>query len=104
MKAVAGTQSGHAADEDDVVIEQVKAVGIKPMVVKDSIVVHEGSVTLKQQPDEVQDDWKWRNVYIFNTKYGKNKFADHTAYNVWLQNNKDALPEVKPLEVQNVAK
>lgn len=86
---------------DDVVIEQVRALGIKPMVVKDSIVVHEGSVTLKQQSDEVQTDWKWRNVYIYNTKYGKNKFADHPAYLVWLQNNKEALPEVKPVEVQH---
>ena len=84
---------------DDVVVEQVKALGIIPMIVKDSIVVHEGSVTLKQQPEDAQNDMKWRNCYIFNTKYGKNKFADHPAYLVWLQNNKDNLPEVKPLEV-----
>jgi len=76
---------------DDVVIEQVKAAGIKPMLVKDSIVIHEGSITLKQQPEDVQNDWKWRNVYIFNTKYGKNKFKDHPSYLQWLSDNKEAL-------------
>jgi hypothetical protein len=79
---------------DDVVIEQVKAAGIKPMVVKDSLVTHEGSVTLRNQPEDVQTDWKWRNVYIYNTKYGKNKFASHPAYKVWLQNNKDNLEAI----------
>lgn len=83
---------------DDVVIEQAKALGVKPMVVKDSIVEHLGSATMKQQSDDWQDDHKWRNVYIFNTKYGKNKFADHTAYNVWLNNNRDNLPIIKQPE------
>lgn len=83
---------------DDAVIEQVKAKGIKPMIVKESIVEHLGSITLKQQPDEIQNDLKWRNIYVFNTKYGKNKFASHPAYLVWLQNNKDNLPAVKQLE------
>ena len=79
---------------DDVVIEQVKKAGVMPMVVKDSVVIHEGSVTLNKQPDDVQTEWKWRNVYIYNTKYGKNKFASHPAYIVWLQNNKDKLGEI----------
>jgi hypothetical protein len=79
---------------DDVVIEQVKATGIKPMLVKQSIVNHHGSVTLNKQSDDQQTDWKWRNVYIFNTKYGKNKFAGHPAYNIWLFNNKANLPKV----------
>jgi len=76
---------------DDVVIEQVKAAGVMPMVVKDSVVRHLGSQTLLQQPEAVQNDWKWRNVYIYNTKYGKDKFNDHPAYKVWLQNNKNNL-------------
>lgn len=72
---------------DDVVIEQVKELGIEPMLVKDSIVDHLASVTLNQLDDDVQDDWKWRNVYIFNKKYNKNKFADHPSYIAWLKNN-----------------
>lgn len=83
---------------DDVVIEQLKAINIEPMVVKDSIVEHAGSLTLKQQPEDVQTDWKWRNVYIYNTKYSKNIFKDHPSYIAWLKNNKDQLPEVKPKE------
>lgn len=74
---------------DDVVVEQVKAVGVTPMLVKESIVRHEGSVTLKQQPEDVQNDWKWRNCFIFNTKYGKNKFNTHPAYIKWLADNKE---------------
>ena len=80
---------------DDVVIEQARAVGVKPMIVKDSVVEHLGSATMTKQTDEWQDNAKWRNVYIFNTKYGKNKFANHTGYNVWLANNKDNLPKVE---------
>lgn len=84
---------------DDAVIEQVRAAGVTPMLVKESIVRHAGSVTFKQQPVEVQNDWKWRNVYIFNTKYGKNKFTDNDNYIKWLADNKDNLPEVTPVEV-----
>jgi hypothetical protein len=74
---------------DDVVIEQVKAVGVTPMLVKDSIVEHLGSVTLAQQPTAAQLDMKWSNVYIFNTKYNKNKFADHPEYIKWLKDNRN---------------
>jgi GT2 family glycosyltransferase len=74
---------------DDVVIEQVKAKGVTPLLVKESIVHHAGSVTLLQQPEDVQTDWKWRNVFIFNTKYGKNKFNSHPSYIQWLADNKE---------------
>jgi len=79
---------------DDVVIEQVRAAGITPMLVKESIVRHEGSITLKQQPEDVQTDWKWRNVWIYNTKYGKNKFKDHPSYIAWLRDNKELMEEL----------
>ncbi len=72
---------------DDVVIEQVRAEGVTPMLVKESIVHHAGSVTLKGQPEDAQNDLKWRNVFIYNTKYSKNKFASHPAYIEWLKNN-----------------
>lgn len=80
---------------DDVVIEQVKAEGIKPMLVKDSIVEHAGSMTFKQQSEDVQNDWKWRNVYIYNTKYTKNKFAEHPAYIKWLKDNDHDLARIR---------
>lgn len=80
---------------DDVVIEQVKAAGVTPMLVKESIVHHAGSVTLKQQPEDIQNDRKWRNVYIYNTKYARNKFAEHPSYIAWLRDNQ---PLIKELE------
>ena len=72
---------------DDVVIEQVKAAGVMPMVVYDSIVDHNVSVTLRREPTAKQQDLKWRNVYIFNKKYNKNKFASHPEYLAWLKQN-----------------
>lgn len=71
---------------DDVVIEQVKAAGVMPMIVKDSIVDHNVSQTLRTASSAEQDQLKWANVYIFNKKYNKNKFADHPEYKAWLKN------------------
>lgn len=76
---------------DDVVIEQVKAVGVLPMIVKNAIVHHNVSQTLRVTPQAEQDELKWRNVYIFNTKYGKNKFKDHPEYISWLERHKDEI-------------
>lgn len=72
---------------DDVVIEQVKAAGVMPMVVKDSVVDHNVSVTLRTFNPAQQAEMKWRNVYIFNKKYNKNKFAGHPEYEAWLKTN-----------------
>lgn len=80
---------------DDVVVEQVKALGITPMLVKESIVRHTGSVTMKQLPETEQNDLKWRNCFIFNTKYNKNKFADHPSYIAWLKDNKKLIKELE---------
>lgn len=76
---------------DDVVIEQVKAVGVMPMIVKDSIVHHNVSATLRTFNKVDQGDMKWRNVYIFNKKYGKNKFKDHPEYLAWLKEHEHEL-------------
>lgn len=80
---------------DDVVIEQVKKVGVLPMIVKDSIVDHNVSITLRREPTKQQADLKWRNVYIFNTKYHKNKFANHPEYRQWLAEHKEELQRGK---------
>ena len=70
---------------DDVVIEQVKAVGILPKVVYNSIVEHIVSATLRNETPEEQNELKWRNVFIFNNKYGKQKFAGHPEYERWVR-------------------
>lgn len=68
---------------DDVVIEQVKAKGVKPMLVTNSIVEHLKSVTLRSYSPTQRNELTWRNVHIFNKKYGKNKFADHPEYKAY---------------------
>jgi len=73
---------------DDVVIEQVKAVGITPMLVKDSLVDHRPSTTLRTMPMAIQEDMKWCNVYIFNTKYKKDLFKERPEYINWVKNNR----------------
>jgi GT2 family glycosyltransferase len=80
---------------DDVVIEQVRAAGVTPMLVKESIVKHAGSITLNSQPEDVVNDLKWRNVWIYNYKYTKNKFADHPKYIAWMRDNKDLIKELE---------
>lgn len=66
---------------DDAVIEQVKAIGVPPMLVPSSTVKHLASVTLKQSP--LRDELTWANVEKFNRKYGRNKFADDPRYAEW---------------------
>lgn len=72
---------------DDVVIEQVLAKGVTPMLVKNSIVEHNISKTLHAQSSKDQQELTWRNVYIFNKKYGKQKFADNPNYQRWVRRN-----------------
>ena len=74
---------------DDAVVEQVLAAGVQPMLVPDSLVAHTGSQTLKAQPPAAQNEMRWRNLYIFNTKYGKVKYADHPQYRAWVARHGD---------------
>ncbi|QGF20270.1 glycosyltransferase [Gordonia phage Sixama] len=75
---------------DDVVIEQVKAVGILPKIVAGSTVRHLGSTTLNSESDEARDDLMWKNVAIFNERYGKTKFARNTKFIEWKKRNQVA--------------
>lgn len=73
---------------DDVVIEQAKAKGVLPMAVPLSRVLHLGSQTHNAIDFREIDDRKWGNVYRFNKKYGKDKFADRPEYQAYLERNK----------------
>lgn len=66
---------------DDVTVEQVKAAGVLPMLVPGAKVRHLASRTLKSVPNA--DDLTWRQVSIFNAKYGAAKFADDPRYRAW---------------------
>lgn len=72
---------------DDVVIEQVKAKGYTPLLVKNSIVKHLGSKSFQDVESKESQDLRWRNVYIFNQKYNKSKFKYNRGYKAWLRAN-----------------
>ena len=67
---------------DDVVIEQLRAIGVTPMKVPTSVVEHKISATL--DPRMAPAEYTWANVKIFNDKYDQNKFADWSLYQDWL--------------------
>jgi len=71
---------------DNVVIEQCLAFDIEPMVVKKSVVNHLGSQTMRCQQN--MGDLTWRNVAIFNIKYGKNEFSTNRQFAMWKARNK----------------
>jgi GT2 family glycosyltransferase len=58
---------------DNSLMEQLLSIGIKPMLVKDSIVEHLGSRTLKTMDN--RDELTVKYVKIFNKKYNKNLFG-----------------------------
>lgn len=69
---------------DDVVIEQVTAAGITPMLVPRSRVRHLTSRTLRIAPD---DNLTWADLHRFNVKYGRDKFAADPRYLAWMAVN-----------------
>jgi hypothetical protein len=72
---------------DDATIEQLKPLGVAPMLVPASRVTHKTSVTLHSQDDARQDELTWAMVDLFNHKYGANKFAGDGRYQAWKQRN-----------------
>lgn len=68
---------------DDVVIEQLKTIGVEPMLVVDSIVEHLQSVTLRGQPNN--DDLTWKQIDIFSRKYGEHRLASDPRFLAWKQ-------------------
>ncbi len=76
---------------DNSLIEQVVAVGVKPMVVPAAKVTHLISQTIggRGKASDPDDDGSmtWQMVRLFNRKYGKNLFADDTRYRAWQANN-----------------
>lgn len=67
---------------DDATIEQLIAIGISPMVVARSSVLHLASVTVG---DIRKDDGSrtWAMVHRFEQKYGKRKFVGDRRYEAW---------------------
>lgn len=67
---------------DDSVIEQLRLVGVEPMLVPGAEVKHLGSITLNTVPEK-RDELTWHYVDLFNHKYDRDKFADDRRYQQW---------------------
>lgn len=73
---------------DDSLIEQVKAVGVLPMVVPGARVLHLESKTIGDATKaDGRDDgaMTWAQVYHFERKYGVQKFVGDARYKQWKQ-------------------
>jgi len=71
---------------DNCVIEQVKSVGVLPMLVPKSIVHHLRSMTLMSRED--QDSLTWGQVESFNQKYHQEQFLKDSRYQEWRKSQK----------------
>lgn len=65
---------------DDVVVDQLQAAGIEPMIVADSIVHHLTSKTLSTVKGAARDDLTWTQVHAYNDRTGRTLFADRPEY------------------------
>jgi hypothetical protein len=68
---------------DDVVIQQLKAVDVLPMLVATSTVEHLRSVTL-HQTDDPAGELTWKQIDTFSRKYGSHALADSPEFQRWL--------------------
>lgn len=72
---------------DDSAIEQVKAVGVMPMLVPDARVTHLISRTIggRARANDPDDDGSltWAMVALFERKYGLKKFQNDARYKAW---------------------
>lgn len=66
---------------DDVVIEQLRGIGIEPMLVPGSQVEHIQSVTLSREPHP--DELTWKQIDIFNQKYGPHYLSRDPRFLIW---------------------
>lgn len=70
---------------DDAVIEQLRTLGIAPMLVPGARVEHLGSVTLKTSPH--QDELTWGQLDKFIQKHGGHELMVHPKYQKWRQDH-----------------
>ncbi|QTF81908.1 glycosyltransferase [Gordonia phage Guey18] len=68
---------------DDVVVEQVLAEGYSPMAVSSSVVHHLGSMTLKRQGSNKQNELTWEQLDILIDILGSHRLQNHPEYVRW---------------------
>lgn len=85
---------------DNVVVEQCLSVGVQPLLVRKSVVKHLGSQTMRGQQN--MSDLTWKNVAIFNEKYGKNEFSANRDFARWKLNNRVFIEQTRSRFTQNL--
>lgn len=85
---------------DDVVIEQLKGIGVEPMLVPGSRVEHLQSVTLMREPHPYELTWK--QIEIFNQKYGPHRMSRDPRFLMWQRSK--ALREMRLTPPRHSAK
>lgn len=72
---------------DNATIKEANKLGIKPMIVPASNVLHLGSTTFKTVPKSKWNDMTWRQCYTYNSVYNDNLFEDNLDYQRWKAQN-----------------
>jgi hypothetical protein len=72
---------------DNAVMDQLRAKGIQPMLVRDSIVRHGVSATLMREEREVADELTWASVHAYNQASEHKTCLQHPGYLQWKRRN-----------------
>lgn len=72
---------------DNVVVEELRKLGIKPVLNPKAQVEHLGSKTLKTTSEELQNELTWGYVELFNSIYNTEHFKGNKYYENWLRDN-----------------
>lgn len=72
---------------DNAVMDQLRDKGIPPMLVSDSVVIHNVSATLMREPLEVQDELTWAGVHRYNEASEHKTCEHHPGYLGWKWRN-----------------
>lgn len=84
---------------DDCVIEQVRLVGVQPMLVGRSLVTHLGSRTGKAAEEadmNGEGTLTWAMLWLLEQKYGARKFVGVPAYEAWRERQRQRQLEGAP--------
>lgn len=72
---------------DNVVMDQLRAKGIKPMLVRGAVVHHTVSATLVREDRAVQDDLTWGELHQYNQDHNQRHLVNDPRYIAWKNRN-----------------
>lgn len=68
---------------DNAVMHQLRAAGVKPVLVPTAVVRHDVSSTLRTESVETQDDLTWALLHEYNQDRGETHLMDDRRYIAW---------------------